>query len=98
MRRLLRFYQLLDVRAIENVSLAQDWAPAYRKREFDGVIRAIVRGNIIALGHDIEWAWRSPDVTPLNFLGQGYLKSKVFTTPLRTLIELHERNICAVKF
>lgn len=34
---------------------------------------------------------RSPDLTPLDFFVWGFIKEKVYTTPVNTLDELHNR-------
>ena len=36
----------------------------------------------------IEWAPRSPDLTQLDFFLWGYLKQKVYKTPIKYLAEL----------
>ena len=37
--------------------------------------------HIIALGRDIEWPPRSPDLTPCDYFLWGHLKNKVYATP-----------------
>jgi len=46
----------------------------------------------------IEWPARSPDLTSLDFFLWGHLKSVIYKTPPRDIIELKERirNECAV--
>jgi hypothetical protein len=54
-----------------------------------------VFGNhrIIGLGHDVEWPPRSPDLTPCDFFLWGYLKDKVFSTPLQNINELRQKIV-----
>ncbi|WP_215898144.1 hypothetical protein, partial [Acinetobacter baumannii] len=50
----------------------------------------IFRQRLIALGHEVEWP-PSPDLTPMGFFPFGYLKIKVYRTPLpRKLEELRQ--------
>ena len=45
-------------------------------------------GKWIGRRGPIEWAPRSPDLTPLYFFLWGYLKQKVYKTPEKDLAEL----------
>ena len=45
-------------------------------------------GKWIGRRGPIEWAPRSPDLTPLDFFLWGYLKQKVYKTPIKDLAEL----------
>uniref|UniRef100_A0A914WR79 Transposase n=1 Tax=Plectus sambesii TaxID=2011161 RepID=A0A914WR79_9BILA len=52
------------------------------------------------MGRDLPsmpWPARSPDLTPIDFFFWGYVKSKVYTTPIRDLDELRERIVTAIK-
>ena len=48
------------------------------------------RNRIIALGHDIKWPPRSPDLTPCDYFLCRYLKNKVDEIPP---INLHDFRI-----
>lgn len=45
----------------------------------------------IGRGGPTEWPPRSPDLTPLDFFLWGYLKTKVYSTPVQNLQELRAR-------
>ncbi|KAJ4433016.1 hypothetical protein ANN_15273 [Periplaneta americana] len=45
----------------------------------------------------IAWPPRSPDLTPLDFFLWGYIKDKVYATPIRDLRDLRERIIEAIE-
>ncbi len=47
----------------------------------------------IGRGGPTEWPPRSPDLTPLDFFFWGYLKSKVYETPVQNLQELQNRIV-----
>ena len=46
---------------------------------------------VVALGYDLEWPPRSPDLTPCDFFLWGYLKNKVFSTPTQDIDVLCQR-------
>lgn len=72
----------------------QDGAPAHRLIEVrDRLIRMFGINRVIALGHDIEWPPRSPDLTPCDFFLWGYLKNKVFSTPPQNVDMLRQRIV-----
>ena len=50
-------------------------------------------GKWIGRRGPIEWAPRSPDLTPLDFFLWGYLKQKVYKTPIKDLAELRLKII-----
>ena len=52
---------------LNQVWWAQDGAPAHRTRAVRNCLGQSFRGKVIALGHEIEWPARSPDLTPLDF-------------------------------
>ena len=54
--------------------------------------RVLGNNRVVALGHNIEWPFRSPDLTPCDFFRWGYLKKKVFSTP-QDIDVVRQRNI-----
>lgn len=88
---LLPVYGLINENQIANIWWAQDGAPAHRKREVIQRLDALFQNNLIALGHQIEWPPRSPDLTPMDFFVWGYVKNKVYVTPPRNLQDLRQR-------
>ena len=69
----------------------QDGAPAHRLVAVQERLRQLFGNRVIALGHNVEWPPRSPDLTPCDFFLWGYLKGKVFTTPPNDLNDLRNR-------
>ena len=59
----------------------QDGVPAHRTLNVKEPLLEIFQNRIIALGHDIEWLLRSPDLTPCDYFLRGHLKNKVYATP-----------------
>ena len=49
--------------------------------------------HVVALNWDREWPARSPDLIPCDFFLWGYIKSKVYTSPPRDLVDLRMRII-----
>ena len=45
----------------------------------------------IGRGGKISWPPRSPDLTPCDFFLWGYIKSKLYSTPVRSIEELKTR-------
>ncbi|KAJ4447824.1 hypothetical protein ANN_09832 [Periplaneta americana] len=72
---------------VANVQAAYERSP--RKQRVPG--RWIVRGGPIA------WPPRSTYLTPLDFFLWGYVKDKVYATPVRDLRDLRERIIGAIE-
>ena len=68
-------YQADD--ALHNVWWFQDGAPAHRLRAVRDRLTLTFGDRLVALGTEIEWPARFPDLNPLDFFLWGYLKSKV---------------------
>lgn len=90
---LLQVYGLNNENQIRNIWWAQDGAPAHRKREVIQRLSRVFRHQLVALGHQVEWPPRSPDLTPMDFFVWGYLKSQVYVTPPQNLQDLRQRII-----
>jgi hypothetical protein len=69
----------------------QDGAPAHRRNIVKDKLREVFGQRVLALGFDVEWPPRSPDLTPCDFFLWGYVKSLVFETQPPTLEILRER-------
>jgi len=52
---------------------------------------ATFRNRWIGRDGPTPWPPRSPDITPLDFLLWGYVKDKVFSTPVRDITNLKAR-------
>ena len=48
---------------------------------------------VIGVGHQVEWLPRSPNLSPCVFFLWGYLKNKIYETPVLVLQDLRERII-----
>ena len=71
----------------------QDGAPAHRTVLIRRMLRQKFQNRVVALNHPIEWPPRSPDLTPCDFFLWGYLKQKVFSSPVQSLPELRRRIV-----
>ena len=54
-------------------------------------------GRWIGRGGPITWPPRSPDITPLDFFLWGYVKDRVYQTPVQDLVTLRERIVEAIQ-
>ena len=70
-------------------------APAHRLRAVRDRLRVVFDRRLVALGTEVEWPPRSPDLTPMDFFLWGYIKGKVFLTPPENIQELRRRIIDA---
>ncbi len=69
----------------------QDGAPSHRRIIVTERLEQPFGEQVVALNHAVEWPPRSPDLTLLDFFLWGYLKSKVYTTPLANLDDIETR-------
>jgi hypothetical protein len=69
----------------------QDGAPSHRSVAVRNKLNEVFANRIIALGHQVEWPPRSPDLTPCDFFLWGHLKNKVYSTLPRDTDELRQR-------
>lgn len=76
----------------------QDGAPPHWGLNVQGYLDHTFQNRWIGQGGPTEWPPRSPDLTPLDLFLWGYLKSKVYATPIENLGELQKRIIqqCAL--
>ena len=86
------FYPILvKKRIVRSIIFQQDGAPAHYDKEVRAWLNEEFPGKWIGRRGSIEWAPRSPDLTPCDFFLWGYLKQKVYSKPLKDLNELKER-------
>ena len=86
------FRPILGRKHIQNkVYFQQDGAPVHYAVEVREWLNLTFPGKWIGRRGPIEWAPRSPDLTPCDFFLWGYLKQKVFSEPLKNLAELRQR-------
>ena len=69
----------------------QDGAPAHRRITVKEKLREVFGQRVLALGFNVEWPPKSPDLTPCDFFLWGFVKSLVFKTPPPTLEILRVR-------
>lgn len=82
---------LVRKRIQRRVIFQQDGAPPHFDRKVREWLNQKFPGKWIGRRGPIEWAPRSPDLTPLDFFLWGYLKQKVYSTPVPNLAELKRR-------
>ncbi|KAJ4432703.1 hypothetical protein ANN_21340 [Periplaneta americana] len=80
-----------------NILFQQDGAPPHWFNDVRTTLYNMFPGRWIGRGELIAWPPRSPDLTLLNFFLCGYVKDKVYATPVRDLRDLRERIIDAIK-
>ena len=83
----------IENRNFNSIWWFQDGAPAHRTRLVRQRLINLFPEKVVALGHDVEWPARSPDLTPCDFFLWGYLKQKVFTSPPPNIQTLRERIV-----
>ena len=54
-------------------------------------VNALFLNRAISRNGDIPWASPSPDLTPCNYFLWEYLKTKMFETRPRTIVDLKQR-------
>uniref|UniRef100_A0AC34FPT4 DUF4817 domain-containing protein n=1 Tax=Panagrolaimus sp. ES5 TaxID=591445 RepID=A0AC34FPT4_9BILA len=74
----------------------QDGAPPHFANLTRNLLNEVFPERWIGRGSpNLNWAPRSPDLTPLDFFLWGYVKSKVYAVPIRDLEHLKERIVDA---
>ena len=86
-------FNLFGDALFENVWWFQDGAPPHWRNIVTGRLRELFGNHVVALNWDREWPARSPDLTPCDFCWWVYIKSKVYTSPYRELVDLRTRII-----
>ena len=66
-----------------NIRFHQDVAPPHWFSDVRTSLDNIFSGRWIGTEGPIAWTSRSPDLTPLDFFPSGYIKDKVYVTPVR---------------
>ena len=86
------FHQQLVRKGIKDtIIFQQDGAPAHYSKEVREWLKWNLPGRWIERRGPIEWAPRSPDLSPLDFFLWGYLKQKVYSKPVKDLEELRKK-------
>ena len=76
-----------------NLWWVQDGATAHRTRPVRRRLQEVFDQRVIAMGHTVEWPARSPDLTPCDFFLWGYLKQRVYNSPIADLNDLRQRIV-----
>ena len=87
------FNEQMQDEHFERLWWAQDGAPAYRADIVQDLLQEIFPGRVITCDGDNDWPAGSPDLTPCDFFLWGYIKSKIFTSPPRSLPFLRQRKV-----
>ena len=77
--------------SVENCYFQQDGAPAHYARKVRDYLDQFFPDRWIGRRGPLEWAARSPDLTPCDFFLWGFLKSKVYSTRPQNLEELEQK-------
>lgn len=75
----------------------QDGAPPHWSNDVRQLLDTHFPGRWIGRGGPITWPPRSPDITPLDFFLWGYVKDRVYQTPVQDLVTLRERIVEAIQ-
>lgn len=79
-----------------NVIFQQDGAPPHWGSNVREALDDKFPDSWIGRGGPISWPPRSPDITPLDYFLWGYVKNKVYSSPVKNIEELKERIETAI--
>ncbi|XP_026828181.1 uncharacterized protein LOC113562592 [Ooceraea biroi] len=89
-----------DMPLAERLSMwyMHDGAPPHFVRNVREHLNTVFGQRWIGCGGPVAWSPRSPDFNPLDFFLWGYLKTKVYSSPINDLEELRNRihNACEI--
>ncbi|GBM12798.1 hypothetical protein AVEN_247573-1 [Araneus ventricosus] len=87
----------LPLSDLRNVWFQHDGDTPHKVSSVQQYIRDTFQQQVIGYSGCVEWPPRSPDLNPLDFFLWGYIKQRVYATPLPTLKELRNRitDACA---
>ena len=88
---MLQQFALPALNTIPNLIFQQDGAPPHWARGVRAFLDRAFQGSWIGRGGSIAWPTRSLDITPLDFFLWGYVKDRVYKTPVNDLEELKEK-------
>ena len=83
--------EIVRKRIVRRIIFQQDGAPPHYSTEVRDWLNKTFPGKWIGRRGSIEWAPRSPDLSPLDFYLWGYLKQKVYSKPINNLNHLRQR-------
>jgi len=73
-----------------SVWFQQDGATAHTVRASMSALREMLPQHVISRGGDVLWPAHSPDLSACYYFLWGYLKSRVFISKPRTIVELKQ--------
>ncbi|GBL84425.1 hypothetical protein AVEN_117186-1 [Araneus ventricosus] len=82
------FVENLPLHQRRNVWFQHDGAPPHNISNIKQYLMETFQNQAIGFGGFVEWAPRSPDLTPLDFFLWGHIKGQVYATTPRTLQDL----------
>lgn len=91
MQILTDFTENVNLADLPNICFQQDGAPPHNSLIVSNSLINMFGDNWIGTHGPIPWPPRSPDLTPLDFYLWGYVKSKVYATSSRDIIELQNK-------
>jgi hypothetical protein len=80
-----------------NIIFQQDGAPPHWSLQVRYLLNIHLLGRWIGRGGPITWPLRSPDITPLDFFLWGYVKDRVYATPVPDIATLPTRIAAVLK-
>jgi len=75
---------------LSSVWFQQDGATAHTARASMIFLREMYPQHVISCGGDVPWPARSPDLSACDYFLWGCLKSRVFISKPRTIVELKQ--------
>ena len=90
---MLEEYAYPQLAEVDGVIFQQDGAPPHWGLRVRESLDRQFPGKWIGRGGPIPWPARSPDVTPLDFFFWGYVKDRVYQTPIRDIEELKRKIV-----
>ncbi|KAJ9587270.1 hypothetical protein L9F63_019201 [Diploptera punctata] len=75
------------------VIFQQDGAPPHWNLDVWNSLKEFFPDRYIGHGGPFCWPPRSPDITPVDFFLWGYVKDRVFATPVQDLHDLRTRTL-----
>ena len=91
MRQLFSVPAVKRLRKVRSIIFQQDEAPAHFARDVREFLDQNFPNRWIGRGGSIQWAPRSPDLTPLDFFLWSTVKNNVYGTPIENVTELERR-------
>jgi hypothetical protein len=82
---------LLKKRIATKIIFQQDGASSHSSKKVTEWLNKKFPNKWIGRRSTLEWAPRSPDLTPLDFFLWGYVKQKVYQEPIANLEDLREK-------